>query len=776
MEDTPILLKGTVSRIIFPKGTNSVASDEFAIFSVIVTESLSEYTKNQHLSYVKFKGNVCNLKIGEEYKIAGVLSDSHPQYGDTYLITYISKIEDLSTKERQLAFISQIIGEKTANSLFEKYDNPIDLIKTQDIESLVSVKGIGVKTANKIIKRYEETKDMSEVYIELAHLELSGKLIKKILEHYKSPTTVLDIIKNTPYRLIEVDGIGFKKADLIALKLGISPDSPERVRCYFTWVLTQKAEEGQSYVTYAELINDLYDNLGYVPESSIQIAATAMIDSQEVITFDNGNTIALSRYYNLEMDIAKEIKRIFDGIAAENISNENLSDLPKLTGEEVNNKIEKTEDEQGFKFTEEQKEVIKMANKYNVLVITGGAGVGKSSTARGIINLYDNCCVAGCALSGKASVRLREATGITTSTIHKLLGITGDISLYNASYTLPVDLLIVDESTMINGSLFLKLLRAIPTGSKLIILGDIQQITPIGNCQVFHDLLLSNVVPIYRLTKPHRQALRSGIIPLSMKVAKQEQIFSSSFSGNEILGELKDMELIIGKDKRILENEMLKAFESEIKKVNNIMEVQIIVPTRTRGEMSCYNFNTKIQEKYNPIKTNGRYFETVVEKSDNEIKKYRIHKGDKVINTKNNYNCEDLDGELCPVFNGNMGVIENIDEDGYVTIKFDGIGEVIFEKKDCTNLELGYACTIHKTQGSGFHSTIIGITASSYIMNNCELLYTAITRAKKYCVLVGENAAIRKSIRTKEINSKRTFLIEDLKEIFSERTINNGIE
>jgi exodeoxyribonuclease V alpha subunit len=516
----------------------------------------------------------------------------------------------------------------------------------------------------------------------------------------------------------------------------------------------------------------LYDTLGFVPEEIVMNTAKIMIDNEDVVVIDNGNKIALKRFYKLEENIMNELIRLQIGrieiVEKEYETNEyddyveselHKDYIPKTfditNWESIVNKVEK---EQGFDFTEEQRYAIKLSLDNHVMTLTGGAGVGKTSTANGICSLYDNYNILCVALSGKASVRITEATGLPASTIHRALGYTNGSFTFNKQNKLAVDIVLIDEATMINGSLFLSLLEAIPSGAKVIIMGDVQQLTPIGNCQVFADILDSNVLPVVRLTKPHRQALRSGIIPTSIKIAAQEQIFNSSFEGNEIVGELQDMEFDISSNKEALSDTIIRHFQKEMTKYNDIMEVQVCVPMRLKGDLSCYNLNTKIQSIYNPSFTDSREIEILLENKKDDIKKYIIRKGDKVLNTKNNYKCINADGEVTPVFNGNIGLVKDIDEDGYVTIDFVGIGEVLFNKSESKNLELAYTCTTHKMQGSGFTSTIVGMDTSSYIMNNCELLYTAITRAKKYCVLVANNYAITKAIQNKEVKTKQTFL------------------
>lgn len=775
MEENILKFECTLDRIIFPKYVKKVESGEFSIFNTIVTKRLENCEED--LYAIKLKGNVCTLEYGTTYKVFCKLADVHEIYGATYELVYISKCIDISSKDKQKEFLKNVLNETLVDRLFDKYDDVIKLLEDRDVKSLMSIKGIGNQVALKMIDEYEESKDYSSIYMELGQLGLTHTFIKKLVDFYNSPDTVIDKVRNDPYDLVRVDGVGFKRADEVACKVGIGQYDIRRIKGFLLHHLSEQGEAGKSYLNYQELMKALYDTLGFVPEEIVSTTAKMMIENEDVIVLDNGSKIALKRFYDLENNITQELVRLQIGRieVVERKSDDsdevgielgihqdyvpksfNISNWEKI--------VVDVEEKQGFSFTDEQKYAIKLSLDNYVMALTGLAGAGKTSTANGICSLYDNYNIIACALSGKASVRITEATGLPASTIHRALGYQNGKFIFNKENKLAVDIVLVDEATMINGTLFLSLLEAIPTGAKVIIMGDVQQLTPIGNCQVFADILDSNVLPIVKLTKPHRQALMSGIIPTSIKVANQEPIFSNSFEGNEILGELKDMELDVTSAKESICDKMIEHFQSEIKKLNDIMEVQVCVPMRLRGELSCYNLNTKIQSIYNPKFNDGKEIVILLEKKNEEQKKYIIRVGDKVLNTKNNYKCINFDGNTTPVFNGNIGIVKSIEDDGYCTIDFIGIGEVIFSKSDSKNLELAYACTVHKMQGSGFTSTIVGMDSSSYIMNNSELLYTAITRAKKYCVLVGNNYAINKAIQTKEVKTKQTFLKDMLLE------------
>lgn len=771
MEEKILKFECALDRIIYPKYSKKVQSGDFAIFSMRITKWIDN--KIDEVEIIKLKGTTCTLEYGTTYKVFCKLAETHEIYGDTYGLIYISKCIDISSKDKQKEFLKNVLNENLVEKLFDEYDDVIKLLENRDVKSLMKIKGIGNQVALRMIDEYEESKDYSSIYMELGQLGFTHTFIKKLVDFYKSPDTVIDIVKNNPYDLLRVEGIGFKKADEVACKVGITQYDIRRIKGFLLYYLNDQGEAGRSYLNYQDLMKALYDTLGFVPEEIINATAKQMIDNKDVVVLDNGSKIALKKFYDLEKNIMNELFRLQIGLVkvVENDSDKvnsihddyipksfNIGNWETIT--------ENVEEKQGFMFTDEQRAAIKLSLDNHVMALTGGAGVGKTSTANGICSLYSGYNILACALSGKASVRITEATGLPASTIHRALGYQNCEFMFNKENKLAVDIVLIDEATMINGTLFLSLLEAIPTGAKVIIMGDVQQLTPIGNCQVFADILDSNVLPVVKLSKPHRQALRSGIIPTSIKIANQQQIFDGNYTGNAIIGELEDMELDIsgkGNDESI-SDKIIKHFQVELEKFHDIMEVQICVPMRLRGELSCYNLNSKIQSIYNPKLSNCNEIEIFLEKKNDEAKKYIIRAGDKVINTKNNYKCINSEGEKTPVFNGNMGIVKEIEKNGMCTIDFIGIGEVIFTKSDCKNLELGYACTVHKLQGSGFCSTIVGLDNSSYIMNNSELLYTAITRAKKYCVLIANNYAVVKSIQTKEVKTKQTFLKDMLLE------------
>ena len=790
MDENIIKLEISLQRIFFPKNANSVDSGSFAIFMAKVEKVLDgDYNKKKNKS-IKLKGNVPTLNYGATYKLTCVLEESNEKYGDTYKILFMNKMIDLGDEYKQKEFLSTILTERQVEELFKTHgDNVISLLDEGNTEELCKVKGITAKKAKRILSIYNDAKDYSDILMELAKLNLTNTFIKKITDYYGNPETAIKVVRENPYKLIEIDGIGFKMADSIALKVGMDKFDIRRVGGYMVHYLQEQGEMGRSYVLYDELLKAVYDTLGFVPEEIMRRVAKVLVEQKTLIVSSDAQKIALNKYYKLETKLAKEIIRLAKGLNDNDnneicdVDNECVSDInmktkretyiPTLKFVDVEERLAEIERGQGFEFTEEQKQAILSIMDNNVVVLTGGAGVGKSSTANGIVNLFDNANVVATALSGKASVRLKEATGLNATTIHRALGYGGGGFEYNKNNKMPCDVVVIDEATMVNGSLFLCLLEAIPTGAKVIIMGDVQQLTPIGNCQVFNDLLNCDAVKTVKLTKPHRQALRSGIIPLSIEIANNRPIFNNKFTGKQTLGELQDMFLDIHNKDCDLAQLVVEKFKEEIEIYKDVMKVQVCVPMRLRGSLSCYNLNNMIQEVYNPkneFVDNEDCIRILMEKGTDEDdrREYVLRVNDKVVNTVNNYNTISTNGVKTPIYNGNIGCITSIGSDGIVTIDFEGIGEVILDKNESKNLELAYAMTTHKLQGSGFDSVIVAMDGSSFIMNNAEQLYTAITRAKKRCTLVGDTTAIRKAILTKEVNKKQTFLCDFLNYLFAE--------
>lgn len=772
-----------LSKLFFPKNKNQVTGDEndsYAIFSAKITNVIdNEYTEDKNIrngGTVKLKGNIYTLKYDEVYKASISLSEDDANWGRTYAINTINRVVNLDTYENQFDFLNSVIGYPLAKTLMQEFDTKvIDILESENVEELTKIKGIGAKKANKIIKSYNSTKDISSIYIELKKANLTSIMINKLLEHYKSPEKVVYIVKNDPYQMVDVGGIGFTRADEIALKMGMSPLDKRRIKGFVINYMKENGENGKSWVEWQDVVDEMYYCLNSTEqELPLELLTDSMWDlihDKKVKIVDETGRLALMRYYKLEENIYKQLVRLSKANSKVLIDKSNLSE-----------QIHASEVEQDFVFTDEQRDAIIKSVDNNIIAITGSAGCGKSSTANGIAKIYNqDYKIVGCALSGQASLRLQQAmnNSVECSTIHKLLGWTNGKFTRDENYPLECDIVIIDESTMINGNLFYSLLKAIPTGAKVIMLGDIQQLTPIGNCQVFGDILTieNDLVLTVRLTKIHRQAAKSGIITTSQNVINGTRLFPTTFDGENVVGELKDMFFNIYTESSDLSDDVCNTWLSEFEKVNRqLFDIQICVPKKLNGSLACYNLNNKIQNIVNPYVPNKNEITIKVGSSQGESKTYSFREGDKVINRKNNYRVsvvnineenQDYDDESFDIFdrifNGAMGIVSKISDDrNWMIIDFIGYGLYRFYTRDIQNLELAYACTVHSLQGSGFKTVIVAIDNSSYIMNNSEMLYTAITRARKKCFLIGVNDAIQHCIVTKSTRTKKTLLGEFL--------------
>jgi len=733
----------SVDRIFFPKNTEYVAANSFAIFSARVISIIAgEYSSN----LIKVKGKVNKaIKRGTSLVVSLNLTDTHPVYGNTYEIVGVESSADFNDVDDQKAFLSTIVSENTADEIIKAIPNIIEILSRNDVNALKKVKGIGDIKAVKLIEKYNEIKDYEKAISALSSFGLSNNIISRIVDYYGDNEIAVNAVLSNPYNLTKINGVGFRTADIIARKINLPDYKSKRIDGFVYYTLETEGEKGKSYLQYRELLQKIKKSVETITEDELAAHLDALEAQKEIIRIGDSNKICLMKYYNMENRIAAELKRLYDNCRV--IINDNSI---------VDSVIKQIEHERNIELTEKQKAAIMLSARYGVVAVTGLAGTGKTTSAYGICLLHKNKKILSIALSGKASVRISEITGIEPSTIHKALGYGNGKYQYNKNNPLDVDVVIVDESTMINGDLFLALLEAIPTGAKIIMYGDVQQLTPIGNCNVFSDILKSNAFPCVRLTEPHRQALKGGIIPVSLQIANQQQLFNMNYSGTRVYGEPGDMEITIFKTPEKMMDCIADTFKREYKKNPNILEVQILTPTKTHGSISCYSINNVVQNIYNPGHED-EFFEVTIEDKKSGEKKYRIKTGDKVINTKNNYNTYNIDGVKTPIFNGNIGIVTSIEASSCI-VDFVGIGKVVIEEETAKNLELAYAISVHKSQGSGFDNVIVAIDNSSYVLNNVELLYTAITRAKKFCSLIAINKAIRFAIKTKETSVKQTLL------------------
>lgn len=730
--------------------------DDFGILvcSLVSEKKGSAPVRLSGLDQFIVKGNMAQPTRGATYNLTAEYVED-PKWGGQYNV--IAMCDSINFGEGdsagQYKFLTAIFTENQVDSMYEILENPFEVLKKRDVQALVQIKGCGIKTANNWIKKFHDKYSIAKIYVELEDYNLTNNMINKLMDRYKSVDLVIEKVKSNPYILCnEVRGIGWKKADEIALDGGIDPYGAQRVSAYMRYYLTQKGENGCSWITCDELLGAIFENIG--EEVSDEVVTESVHLIENLLWWNEDKTqIGLKKYFDIEMKIAKELIRIRDAESSIQYTNWEKA-------------IKDMEFQQGWEYTEEQLEGIKLGLLNNLIVITGYGGTGKTSIVSGILNVLSDYSFVQCALSGRAGARMAEVTGKEGYTIHRLLEFPkGDKEhqgfVYHKDNPLPYDIYIIDEISMIDANLFYYLLRAIPSGAKLFLLGDPGQLESIGSGNVAHDMICSDEIPTVYLTKIHRQAAKSAIITESIKLRNGEQLIEKNWTGQETRGELQDLTLNCYSDASNTFYEVMKAFSKAYDEDDfNIMNCQIVVPIKSRGSACTYTLNNSIQELYNPKKEGTREEVFFLEKG----KPYYLREGDKIINVTNNYQTSP------PIYNGNIGVIRRFDYDyenecDIMICDFLGIGTVKIPKKYWGSIELAYATTTHKMQGSEFDHVIYAIDFSAYALLSREQVYTGITRAKKKCEVIAQSGALRMAIGTENVSLKTTHLQQCLYDI-----------
>lgn len=759
MEGDIIKARVSIARQFFPKNNAKIETGDFGILSVVVEEVFEGNPEiDGKWGTITIKGTMIEWEYGEQYNLIAKQLET-TNFGTQYEILSIFREVNLDTIENQKKFLKHILTEKQIEEIYKTISNPIEVLKNGDIDTLCSVKGIGTTTAIRILDKYEETKDYSSAFLELDKLGLTDTMVKKLCDSYGNPDTLIQKIKDNPYIIAdEVNGVGWSKADEITLNSGYKEDSINRVKAYIKFYLKNQANNlGNSWCYTEDLIDAIEDNLNKTTDETISKALKELLEKRIIWSDKGREKIALFKNLILELLVAYDLIRLNNG----------NNDFKYDNYEEI---IKQQEEKQGWNFTEEQKKAVVDCLKHNVLLIQGLGGVGKTSIVAIVLNILQSYEFSQCALSGKASVNLSEKTGQEGYTIHRLLGYNPHEGyLYNRQIPLPNDGVVLDELSMVDIPLFYKLIQSIKTNNKLIMMGDIGQLQNIGLGNLMIDIIESEVIPVSYLTEIHRQAKKSAIITNSIDVWHGKQIIDKDFEGVEIRGELQDLVLDIKKDSKDTAKRIMKYFKELYNKIDNIMDLQVIVPVKKRGDTCTLKLNNEIQS----------YIRKQKGLSDDEKhiqigKDYKIYEGDKVINTKNNYKTYNCLGVPTPIMNGNMGIVKEI-LDNMLIIDFERIGEVIIPSEQIKSIELGYCVTVHKYQGSQVKYVICGLDNSHYTMRTKELLYTMITRAKEYCVLCGENKAIRYAVSHSGSRNRQTFLsffLQYIKEKGSKELLN----
>lgn len=685
------------------------------------------------------------------------------KYGKQYQVNSINLYlpNGIESKEGQKEFLDIIFTKLQVKEMYEALDDPYMTLKDGDISSLVKVKNCGMKTAVAWIDKFKTYMPLSNAMKELSEYGLTEALLRRIVNHYKSSDIAVEIIQNKPYKLIEVNGVGWHKCDEIAMKGGLKPDSPERIGTYILYYLQERANEGYSYIP-ADANTEIENGIVSKTQKPINFIDT-MIEffgddiSDEALKggldyvndqlwfSDDRKFVGLKRIYDLEMSVAENLIRIRDG--ENDFKYSNWKDI-----------IKQKEIDQGWEYNEQQIEGIKAVLENQVVVITGKAGTGKSSIVDAMIAVLQGYSYAQTALSGRAAARMAEITHEEGYTIHRLLGFPkGDRDhggfVFHEDNKLPRDIIILDEVSMVDGELFNRLVKAIKTGSKLIMLGDTGQLECIGCMNIAADLIASKEIVSIELSQIHRQAANSGIITESIKAREGIQLIEKDWIGTEVRGKLNDLVLDCFSDKSNTFYKVMQHASSELEDGTDIMDLMVIAPSY-KNESGVDNLNAALQSLYNPDSPEKK--EVFVQKSS---KAWILREGDKIINVQNDYYAKNK--FTAGIFNGNIGVVKNIDIDANtIAVDFQDIpGIMILPKKNWKDLELGYAITCHKAQGSQCKKVIVGLDFGSFIQLSREWVYTAMTRAIDKCYMVAQNNALRYAVSKNSISVKRTHLV-----------------
>lgn len=702
---------------------------------------------------IKIVGIFDSVNIGESLEVEGEFTYDN-KYGEQLNVSSYQKKLPSSTVEIEKYLASGIIstiGPKNASYIVKQFGKKSLDIVFDETDKLLEVRGIGKKSIEKIKKSVEELKFSKNILFHLTGLGISLSLSKKIYNIFRENT--LEVINENPYKLIKnVKGIGFLKADEIALKNNLDKNSPYRIESAILYVLTQKAINfGHVYYPKEKLTNEVSKLIGVETELIEPVYMNLLLSSEVVIdnSFEESN-IYLDYLYVSESYIASKLAKMA------------LNDDFKILFD-IENEIKEAIKSLSIKLSKIQIDAIKSCFEENISIITGGPGTGKTTIINTISKIYlDNGYnISLCAPTGRAAKRIEETTGIEAKTIHRMLGYIpssyDDIGHfeYNEDNPLDTDVIIIDEMSMVDVVLFEKLLRGMKDNTRLVIVGDVDQLPSVGAGNVLRDLINSKKIKYTKLVDIFRQSESSNIIVNAHKINNGQEPILNEKNSDFFFLKTETPAITRNVVVDLISKRLPNAYGYDFSK-----DIQILTQSR-KGICGVFELNRLLQDILNP-KT---------ETTDELLvgnKLFRVN--DKVMQTKNNYNLSffDSDGEEnFGVYNGDMGHIIFIDKSSKkLTVEMDDNRVIDYTLEDLDNLELAYAITIHKSQGSEFKSVIIPMFDGYRLLQTRNLLYTAITRAKENIVLVGDKNVMNNMIRNNTINSRYSNLENRIKHFY----------
>lgn len=681
---------------------------------------------------------------------------NHSVYGSQLKI-YSHKVkapEDTISIERYLGSGAiKGIGAALAGRIVRKFGEDTFRIIEEEPERLAEVKGISDRKACEIAEQVENKKDMRKAMIYLQNYGITTSLAVKIYKYYGAK--LYKVLEENPYQLADnIDGVGFKTADEIATRIGIHSDSDFRIKSGIFYTLSQSLSEGHVYLPQELLLRRASLLLGVEIENIDKYIMDLCMEHKVVCKeSEQGKRIYLSHFYYLELNIARMLYDL-------NIDCEMPEDL-------MEKRLKKVEEKEKISLDPMQHRAVIESIKHGLLILTGGPGTGKTTTINTMIQFFESegMSVLLAAPTGRAAKRMSEATGYEAQTIHRLLEVSGNPEeegnvngfLRNHQNPLETDVIIIDEMSMVDISLMHSLLSAVVEGTRLILVGDVNQLPSVGPGSVLKDIIASDKFPVVTLTKIFRQAGESDIVVNAHKINAGQPVVLNNKSKDFFFLKRDDANVIIGV--------MIMLIRKNLPKYVNAspMDIQVMTPTR-KGLLGVDRLNVVLQQYLNP---------PAAGKAEKEIgnKKFRV--GDKVMQIKNNYQ---LEWEVCTkfglavdsgkgVFNGDTGIITAINTyDDTLEVEFDEGRKVKYTHDLLDELELAYAITVHKSQGSEYPAVLIPLLPGPKMLYNRNLLYTAVTRAKKCLTIIGSETTFQQMIQNKNQQNRYTSLAERIQE------------
>ncbi len=706
-------------------------------------------------------GNMPVVNEGEYIKAEGEYV-THASYGQQFKIATFSveMPEDAFSLERYLGSGAiKGVGPAIAHKIVAKFKQDTFRIIEEEPERLAEIKGISERKAQEIYAQFHDKQDMRQATMFLAKYGISSTYAIKIYNQYGS--RLYDIVRENPYQLADdISGIGFKLADDIAQKAGIGQNDQYRIRSGIIYMLQQGTLSGHTYIPAGLLASKTAElleiDISYVEKHLMDLNLDKKVVIKEI---DGQPVVYASSYYYMELNVARMLRAL-------NMTYD-IDGPVENQGFPIEQVIRRIEKEEGIELDTMQRTAVREAVRNGVMIITGGPGTGKTTTINTLIKYfeYENLDIRLAAPTGRAAKRMTEATGYEAQTIHRMLELSGAPEdsaparfERNEQNPLETDVIIIDEMSMVDITLMHSLLKAIMPGTRLILVGDVNQLPSVGPGNVLKDIINSHCFNVVMLTKIFRQALESAIITNAHRINAGEQVDLEHKTTDFFCMKRYDAQTITGVMVALIRDKLPPNVGA------SPFEIQVLTPMR-KGELGVERLNVILQQYLNPPEAGKR---------EKEHKGGIFREGDKVMQIKNNYQIEwEITSKYgipieagVGVFNGDTGIIKEINTFAEcMTVEFDEGRKVTYTYSQLDELELAYAVTIHKSQGSEYPAVILPLLSGPRMLFNRNLLYTAVTRAKKCVVIVGSEQTVGQMIDNVNEAKRYTSLRERIREV-----------